>query len=60
MAVTVTGTSVLTLTFVGPFATGASPGNLSYVGVVANHVAAAAVPANLGFTPQDIYTVSGF
>jgi hypothetical protein len=56
-----TGSSVLTLTFAaGTFTSATSPGNLSYVGTATNNVASASSLTTLAFTPQDIYTSSGF
>jgi hypothetical protein len=63
-AIAGTGSSVLTLTFpAATFASGTAPGNLSYAGtagVGANNVASATSLTTLAFTPQDIYTSSGF
>jgi hypothetical protein len=59
-AISGSGTSVITLTYAATFVTGTSAGNLSYAGTALDHVASAADATKLGFTPQDIYTVSGF
>jgi hypothetical protein len=60
-AVAGSGSSVLTLTFVGPFTTAVSPGNLSYndLGLAGNKVTSA-TSTTTAFNPQDIYTSSGF
>jgi hypothetical protein len=60
-AVAGSGSSVLTLTFVGPFVTAVSPGNLSYAdGGVATNKVTSATSTTTAFNPQDIYTSSGF